>query len=521
ASTPATTTLVAAVNSAITPIVFTTSGFATTPTLAISPLTLPAGLTFTPGTGTLSGTPTQAAPSAAYTVTATSGVATTATATITLSVTALALAPRSIVANVGTTITPTLGYTATEFTTAGLVGATTLAVSPALPAGLTMSATTGAITGKPTVAVTTPTEHTITATDANGATAKGIVTITVSPTQLEAPVVYYAQAGTSSGSLRVLFLGPVNAPAGQTYAAEVYDATGATLLKTVRPMTSLTDIIGLTPGTTYSVIIVAEASSGYLASRSAPKSGVASLGGTKLIPPTITSISGGPTVGSISVSFNPTPNATAGLTYTVQVYDEDQLTLIRAVPKATSPTLITGLTPGVTYFVFVAADATLTTLESLSRGRTVMATGSKVILTNAATAATVAFPNGSVGKASAGSALGAGWLRPTAAQAAKAKRVTVALRPATTPSKAPVVKVPAKRAVALRLKGLTSQALYVADVKLAGKWSSLGSARATWGGAVTLPAFTATTPGSYLMRLTAMGQSPLYLKVLVAKKGAA
>jgi hypothetical protein len=519
-------TLVASVNTAITPIVFTAAGFATTPTLAISPSTLPAGIVFTPGTstGTLSGSPTQAAPSTTYTVTATSGVApdaVTATTTITLSVKALALAPRSIVANVGTTITPSAGYTATEFTTAGLVGTPTLALSPALPAGLTMSATTGAITGKPTVAVTTPVEHTITATDANGVTATGILTITVSSTQLEAPVIYYAQAGTSSGSLRVLFLGPGNAPAGQTYAAEVYDATGATLVKTVSPMTSLTDIIGLTPGTTYSVIIVAQASSGYLAARSAPKTGVASLGGAKLIPPTITSISGGPAIGSISVSFNPTPNAPAGLTYTVQVYDEDQLTLITAVAKAVSPTLVTGLTPGVTYFVYVAADATATTLESLSRGRTVMATASKAIQTNAAMAATVAFPSGSAGSAARGASLGAGWALPTGAQAAKAKRVTVTTRPATTPRKAPIVKVPAKRAVTLRIKGLTPQALYVADAKLAGKWANLGSARATWGGAVDLPPFSANSPGTYLLRLTAMGQSPAYLKVLVVKKGAA
>jgi hypothetical protein len=520
AVTPAATTLVAPLNTAITPIVFTSTGFATAPTLSISPVLLPTGLTFDPVARTLSGTPTQASPVTAYTVTATSG-GVTATATVNLSVTASALAPRSIIASVGTTITPTLGYLASDFTTAGLVGTPTLTVSPALPAGLTMSATTGVITGTPAVAVTTPTEFTITATDANGATAKALVTITVTQTQLAAPVIYYAQAGTTSGSLRVLFLGPINAPAGQVYAAEVFDATGATLVKTVKPMTSLTDITGLTPGTTYSVIIVAEASNGYLAARSAPKTGVASLGGTKLIPPTITAISGGPTAGSISVSFSPTPNAPAGLTYTVQVYDEDQLTLITALPKALSPTMITGLTPGVTYFVYVAADATATTIESLSRGRTVMATVQRGVATNAVSAATVSSANSSKAASTASSTLGAGWQRPTAAQVAKAKRVTVAMRPAATPGRAPVVKVPAKRAVILRLKGLTAQALYITDVKLAGTWVSLGSSRANWGGVARLPAFTATSPGTYLLRLTAIGQSATFLKVRVVKKGTA
>ncbi len=384
-----------------------------------------------------------------------------------------------------------------------------------------LSASTGVISGKPTVPVATPAEYTITATDSNGATATGLVTITITPTQLLAPVVYFVQAGTTSGSLRVLFLGPVNAPSGQTYAAEIYDSTGATLVKTVRPMTSLTDVIGLTAGTTYSVVIVADASPGYLESRSAPKTGTAALSGSRLTPPSITAISGGSTPGSISVSFNPTPNAPAGLTYTVQVYDEDQLTLVKSQTRATSPTLITGLTPGQTYFVIVAADATPTTLEALSRGRTVTASAQRGVATSVASAATISSSNPASTSSTASTALGAGWLRPTAAQAASAKQVVVAKRPSAKPSKAPIVKVAAKRVVALQLKRLTAGALYIADVKLAGKWTTLGAARATTRGLVALPAFSATKPGTYLLRLTATGQPPLYLKVQVGKKRAA
>ena len=171
--------------------------------------------------------------------------------------------------------------------------------------------------------------------------------------------------------------------------------------------------------------------------------------------------------------------------------------------------------------MIVAADATPTTLEALSRGRTVVASAQRGVATSVASAATISSTNPASTSSTASTALGAGWLRPTAAQAANAKRVAVAMRPSTKPAKAPIVKVPAKRVVALQLKRLTAGALYIADVKLAGKWTTLGAARATTRGLVALPAFSATKPGTYLLRLTATGQPPLYLKVQVGKKRAA
>ena len=451
---PEATTLAVPVNAEITPIVFTAGGFATPLTSFTLAPALPDGLFFTVAGDklTVTGTPSRAWPQTAFTISA-SNADISKTATLNLSVTATDLAPRSIVGAVGTTITPTPAYAPADFTTAGLVGTPVLTITPALPAGLAMAASTGVISGKPTVAIITPTDYTITATDPSGASARALVTMTISPTQLQAPVVYFVQAGTTSGSLRVLFLGPSNAPSGQTYAAEIYDSTGATLAEddTTHDLAhgrhrahrrndllrrdrrrGVTGLPGVTVG---------------------PQDGTAALSGSRLTPPSITAISGGSTPGSISLSFNPTPNAPAGLTYTVQVYDEDQLTLVKSVAKATSPTLITGLTPGQTYFVIVAADATPTTLEALSRGRTVTASAQRGVATSVASAATISSTNPASASSTVSTALGAGWLRPTAAQTANAKRVAVAMRPSTKPAKAPVVKVAAKRVVALRSSG--------------------------------------------------------------------
>jgi hypothetical protein len=71
-------------------------------------------------------------------------------------------ATQTVTATAGTAITAT-----TAFTTNGLSGTTSYAVSPALPTGLAMSATTGVISGTPstTQAATT---YTVTATGTNG-----------------------------------------------------------------------------------------------------------------------------------------------------------------------------------------------------------------------------------------------------------------------------------------------------------------------------------------------------------------
>jgi hypothetical protein len=113
---------------------------------------LPAGLSISRGTGTISGQSTAAVASAAYTVTATNQFGFT-TAVVTFATaggapSGLVYAPAVPVSasyTVGTAITPLVA------TTTNGTGAT-YTVNPALPAGLELNSTTGEITGTPTVA---------------------------------------------------------------------------------------------------------------------------------------------------------------------------------------------------------------------------------------------------------------------------------------------------------------------------------------------------------------------------------
>lgn len=522
--TPSAAAFTAPVGGAFSPVLaFTPLGFPAAPTYALAATpALPPGVTFDPA-GALIGSPTSAWPTKTYTVTATStvGIVTaTAQATFTLTVSTGTLAPatQAIVTTVGTT-TSLPAFTAGNLTSAGLLAPVTFAITPALPTGLLFSTSTGAVTGKPTVG-SALTAHTVTATDTNGATATAIINVTVTETQLDPPVIYAASAGTTAGSLRVLFTAPLNAPIGQVYSLEVSDSTGTSLVKTVKPFSAITEVTGLTAGTTYSVVVVAEASSGYLSSKSIPRTGVASSATGRLTAPVITSISGGTAVGTITVAFTPSANAPAGQTYSAQVYDEDQLTLIKSV-RGTSPITITGLTPGVTYYVVVVADASAGFLESPSRGRTAVATANKATATTVTTQntarPTVVTPSANVATARA---LGAGWYLVTAQQAAKAKRVIVKKSQALSikPKLAPIVKVRAGKIISLRIRGLAANAQIVADVKLLKKWTPLGTARTNAKGMLILPAFQATTPGRFVIRLSSITGVPTYLAVVVKAK---
>jgi len=171
---PATQTVTATVGTAITATsAYTDAEFTRTKSFSIVP-GLPAGLSFNSTTGVVSGTPTAAQARTVHTVTASDGVV-SATATITLTVTAttaLTPTPQVVMARVGTAITPTTAYTAT-----GLGTSRTFTVSPALPAGLSIAAATGVISGTPT-ATSATTAYTVTASDGtSSATARVSITV--------------------------------------------------------------------------------------------------------------------------------------------------------------------------------------------------------------------------------------------------------------------------------------------------------------------------------------------------------
>jgi hypothetical protein len=158
----------------------TTSGGGAVASYSVSPA-LPAGLSLSDSTGIISGTPTAVTPTATYTVTASNSAgSTTASLSITVNVAApagLSYTTSSPVYSVGTMI-PADSPTSTGGTVASYN------VSPTLPAGLNLGATTGTISGTPT-AVAATASYTVTASNSTGNTTAAL-TITVNPAPLSA-----------------------------------------------------------------------------------------------------------------------------------------------------------------------------------------------------------------------------------------------------------------------------------------------------------------------------------------------
>ena len=148
-----------------------TSSGGTVTSWSVSP-SLPSGLSLDNTTGAISGTPTAITSSATYTITATN-TGGSATAVVTIQVN---MAPPSSISynpSSHTLVKGTAMTTVTPTATGGPVS--TWTISPSLPAGLSISATTGAISGTPT-AISSSTSYTITATNAGGS---GTATVTI------------------------------------------------------------------------------------------------------------------------------------------------------------------------------------------------------------------------------------------------------------------------------------------------------------------------------------------------------
>ena len=140
--------------------------------------TLPAGLSFNTSTGQITGTPTAVASTASYTVTVTDTNGGTAAQSFSLTVNSAVVATQAVATtiltagNAGTSFTPVTG--------SGGTSPLSYAVSPGLPAGLSMNSGTGLITGIPTTA-SGAAPYTVTVTDANATSATATFSLTVSP----------------------------------------------------------------------------------------------------------------------------------------------------------------------------------------------------------------------------------------------------------------------------------------------------------------------------------------------------
>jgi len=150
-------------------------------TFSASVGSLPAGLSLNPSTGVISGTPTTAATSN-FSLTATDGNGATGTQsyTVTINAAVVVSTPSLPAATAGTP------YSQNVVATGG-TGSYSFSVSAgSLPAGLTLSPSTGVISGTPTTAATS--NFTITATDGNGTTGSRAYTVVVNPAIVVSPL---------------------------------------------------------------------------------------------------------------------------------------------------------------------------------------------------------------------------------------------------------------------------------------------------------------------------------------------
>jgi hypothetical protein len=127
---------------------------------------LPAGLSLNPTTGEITGTPTAASASTPYAITAYGDSSWSTTSTLNITVTpsaptGLSYVEDSLVLLVGQPITPDTGFVT------GTTSIDSFTVAPGLPAGLSISKTTGIISGAPS-AVSGMTQYIITAQNSAG-----------------------------------------------------------------------------------------------------------------------------------------------------------------------------------------------------------------------------------------------------------------------------------------------------------------------------------------------------------------
>ena len=346
-------------------------------TYSISPA-LPTGLAVSASTGTITGSPTTPIAATTFTVKITDSTSATASNTFSLTVDSAVTATQAVAST-----TLTSGHAATSFTPvtgAGGAGTLTYSVSPALPSGLTLSTSTGAITGTPTIA-SSITTYTVIVTDSNNATATATFSLTVAgpvaATQAIAsktltvnqPSTSFTPVTGAGGSGTLTYSISATLPAGLSFSTSTGAITGTpTVTSTATTYTvTVTDSTSATATATFSLAV----SSVVVATQAVPtETLIANIGSANFTPVTGSG-------GTAPLTYSITPALPAGLAVTASTgaVTGQATTGSAATTYTVTVTDLNGATASSTFSLLVYAEPLSLTLTNSGTASATLAAG--------------------------------------------------------------------------------------------------------------------------------------------------
>ena len=212
---------------AVTSTPITGAGGGSTLNYSISPA-LPAGLSFSTLTGSVTGTPTTASAATTYNVSVNDNDGSSASATFSLSVNSPATA--SVAISTATLVANSQGAPFIPITGSSGTGALTYSISPALPSGLSFDPSTGTVSGTPNV-VSAAVTYAVTIKDVNLSTAQASFSLTIDKQGTSS--ILSASSTSIVPNQSVTLTAKVAAALGGTPSGTVSFFDGTTALQTV------------------------------------------------------------------------------------------------------------------------------------------------------------------------------------------------------------------------------------------------------------------------------------------------
>ena len=323
-----------------------TSGFTGSVTYSVQPA-LPAGLVLNSSTGVISGTPLSALAQQGFVVTAIGASSGVASATVNILVTGVTPGNQTLQGTAGSPLSAS-----SVLTGIGFSGTVSYSISPSLPTGLSLNASTGVISGTP-VSGQASTSYTITATGS------------------------IAGSATAAVSLRIAALSPASATVSGTYGNSITPTTALTptgfsgsMTYSISPslpngmsINSSTGVISGTP--TEAVALASYVVTGTGASAGTATS-IVTLTVAPIAPSAVTQVTAVAVRGQAVVSWTPGDSGGASMSYTVTSPGAQSCT------TTLTSCVVTGLTAGASYVFTVIATNSAGSSPSATSSSTVI-----------------------------------------------------------------------------------------------------------------------------------------------------